>query len=91
MTFQKSFMLSNFFTQGKRNGPQSSKRSMSRGRCPWIHFRLSSLKPSGLHEEVGSSMSRGGVAIPNVGLSRSKYGKGGGDTLFLLGEGSGGG
>ena len=38
-------------------------------------------------DEVGSSISKGGAAIPNVGLSGSKYGKGGGDTLSLLGEG----
>ena len=42
-------------------------------------------------EKVGPSMSRSGVASPNVGLSRSKYGKGGGDTLCLFGEGGGGG
>ena len=42
-------------------------------------------------EEVGPSMSRSGVVSPNVGLSGSKYGKGGGDTLCLFGEGSGGG
>ena len=29
--------------------------------------------------------------VPNVGISESKYGKGGGDTLCLLGEGGGGG
>ena len=38
-------------------------------------------------DEVSPSISKGGVGIPNVGLSRSKYGKGGGDTLSLLGEG----
>lgn len=37
--------------------------------------------------EVGPSMDRGGVAIPKVGLSGSKYGKGRGDGLFLFGEG----
>ena len=42
-------------------------------------------------DEVSMSISKGGASIPNVGLSRSKYGKGVGDTLFLLGEGSGGG
>ena len=42
-------------------------------------------------DEVGSSISKGGAAIPNVGLSGSKYGKGGGDTLSVLGEGSEGG
>ena len=36
---------------------------------------------------VGPSIDRGGVAIPKVGLFRSKYGKGGGDGLFLFGEG----
>ena len=42
-------------------------------------------------DEVGSSISKGGAASPNVGLFGSKYGKGGGDTLCLLGEGGGGG
>ena len=42
-------------------------------------------------EEVGPSMSRSGVVSPNVGLPGSKYGKGGGDTLCLFGEGGGGG
>ena len=42
-------------------------------------------------DEVGLSISKGGATSPNVGLSESKYGKGGGDTLFLLGEGGGGG
>ena len=37
--------------------------------------------------EVGPSMDRGGAAIPKVGLSGSKYGKGGGDGLGLFGEG----
>ncbi|CAF4315726.1 unnamed protein product, partial [Adineta steineri] len=41
--------------------------------------------------EVDPSISKGGAGIPNVGLSRSKYGKGGGNTLSLLGEGSEGG
>ena len=36
--------------------------------------------------EVGPSMDRGGATIPKVGLLRSNYGKGGGDSLFLLGE-----
>ena len=40
---------------------------------------------------VDSSISKGGASSPNVGLFRSKYGKGGGDTLFLFGEGGGGG
>ena len=37
--------------------------------------------------EVGPSMDRGGAAIPKVGIFRSKYGKGEGDGLGLLGEG----
>ena len=37
--------------------------------------------------EVGPSMDKGGATIPNVGLSRSKYRKGGGDGLCLFGEG----
>ena len=40
--------------------------------------------------EVGSSMDKGGAAIPKVGLFGSKYGKGGGDALCLLGEGDDG-
>jgi hypothetical protein len=35
--------------------------------------------------EVGPSMDKGGAT--KVGLSRSKYGKGGGDGLYLFGEG----
>ena len=42
-------------------------------------------------DEVGPSINKGGGAIPNVGLSGSKYKKGGGDTLSLLGEGGEGG
>ena len=42
-------------------------------------------------DEVGLSISNRGAASPNVRLSGSKYGKGGGDTFFLLGEGGGGG
>ena len=42
-------------------------------------------------DEVSLSISKGGAAIPNVGLSGSKYGKGGGDTFILLGEGGEGG
>ena len=42
-------------------------------------------------DEVGPSISKGGLAIPNVGLSGSMYGKGGGDTHSLLGEGGEGG
>ena len=41
-------------------------------------------------DEVGSSINKGGPTIPNVGLFGSKYRKGGGDTLSLLGEGSDG-
>ena len=37
--------------------------------------------------EVGSSIDRGGAAIPKVGLSGSKYGKGGGDGLGFFEEG----
>ena len=37
--------------------------------------------------EVGPSIDRGGATIPKVGLFGSKYGKGGGDALFLSGEG----
>ena len=37
--------------------------------------------------EVGPSMDKGGATIPKVGLFGSKYGKGGGDCLFLFGEG----
>ena len=37
--------------------------------------------------EVGSSIARGGAAIPKVGLSGSKYGKGGGDGLGFFEEG----
>ena len=42
-------------------------------------------------DEVGPSISKGGVAILNVGLSESKYVKVGGDTLSLSGEGGEGG
>ena len=37
--------------------------------------------------EVGPSMDKRRAAIPKVGLFGSKYGKGGGDALCLLGEG----
>ena len=37
--------------------------------------------------EVGPFMEKGGAAIQKVGLFGSKYGKGGGDALCLLGEG----
>ena len=39
--------------------------------------------------EVSPSMDKDGVAIQKVGLFGSKYGKGGGDRFFLLGEGGG--
>ena len=39
--------------------------------------------------EVGPSMDEDGATIPKVGLFGSKYGKGGGDSLCLLGEGGG--
>jgi hypothetical protein len=35
--------------------------------------------------EVGPSIDSGGAAIPKVGLCGSKYGKGGGDGLYLFG------
>ena len=38
--------------------------------------------------ELGPSMDNGGVAILNVGLFRSKYGKGGYEGSCLLEEGS---
>ena len=41
-------------------------------------------------DEVGLPINKGGAAILNVGLSGSKYRKGGVDTLNLLGEGDGG-
>ena len=52
-------------------------------------LRLSAVKDivEAAVDEVGPSISKGGVVIPNVGLSWSKYGKGRGDTLSLLGEG----
>ena len=37
--------------------------------------------------ELGPSIDSGGVAIPKVGLFKSKYGKGGGDGLGLFEEG----
>ena len=56
-------------------------------------LRLSAVKDivDAAVEEVDPSMSRSGVASPNVGLFRSKYRKGGGDTLCLFGECGGGG
>ena len=39
--------------------------------------------------EFGPSMYKGGGAIPKVGLFGSKYGKVGGDSLCLFGEGNG--
>ena len=38
--------------------------------------------------ELRPSMDESGVVIPNVGLFESKYRKGGGDALCLLGEGN---
>ena len=54
-------------------------------------LRLSAVKDTveATIEEIDPSMSRSWVASPNVGLSGSKYGKGGGDTLCLFGEGGG--
>ena len=37
--------------------------------------------------EVGPSIDKGGAAIPKMGLFKSKYGKGGGEAICLLGEG----
>ena len=37
--------------------------------------------------ELGPSINSGGAAIPKVGLSRSKYRKGGGDGLGFFEEG----
>ena len=37
--------------------------------------------------EVGLSIDMGGAATPKVGMFGSKYKKGGGDALHLLGEG----
>ena len=56
-------------------------------------LRLSTVKDTmeGIVDEVGSSISKEGAGIPNVRLSGSKYGKSGGDTLSLLGEGGEGG
>ena len=58
-----------------------------------LRLRLSVVKDTmeAAIDEISPSISKGGDAIPNVGLSGSKYGKGGGDTLFPLGEGGGGG
>ena len=52
-------------------------------------LRLSAMKDTmeDVVDEVGSSINKGGFVILNVGLSGSKYKKGGGDTLSLLGEG----
>lgn len=52
-------------------------------------LRLSTVKDTmeAMVDEVGPSINKGGVVIPNVGLSGSKYEKGGSDTLSLLGEG----
>lgn len=58
-----------------------------------LALRISAVKDTleSTVDEVGPSINKGGAAIPNVGLSGSKYGKGGGDTLSLLGEGGEGG
>ena len=55
-----------------------------------LGLRLSGVKDTieATLDEVGPSINKGGAAIPNVGLSESKYGKGRDDTLSLLGEGS---
>ena len=55
-----------------------------------VGLRLSTVKDNveAVVEEVGPSINKGGATIPNVGLSRSKYEKGGGDALHLLREGS---
>ena len=53
-----------------------------------VGFRLSAIKDTiEVAVEVGLSNYAGGAAIPNVGLSGSKYGKDRGVTLSLLGEG----
>lgn len=58
-----------------------------------LGLRISAVKDTmeAAVEEVDSSISRSGDVSPNVGLFGSKYGKGGGDTLCLFGEGGGGG
>ena len=54
-------------------------------------LRLSAMKDpvEDTVDEVSPSISKGGTANPNVGLSGSKNGKGGGDTLCLFGDGGG--
>ena len=53
-----------------------------------VELKLSALKDTiEVVVEVGPSMDKGGATISKVGLFRSKYGKGGGDGLYLLGEG----
>ena len=53
-----------------------------------VRLRLSIVKDTiEATVEVGPSIDIGEAAIPKVGLLRSKYGKGGGDALSLLGEG----
>ena len=56
-------------------------------------LRLSVVKDTmeSVVDEVSPSISKGRATSPNVCLSKSKYEKGGGDTLCLLGEGGGGG
>ena len=56
-------------------------------------LKISAMKDTvqAMVDEVGLSISKGGGASPNVGLSWSKYGKGGGDTICLFGKVGGGG
>ena len=58
-----------------------------------LGLRISAVKDTveAVVDEVGLSINKGGATILNVGLSGSKYRKGGGDTLSLLGEGGEGG
>ena len=52
-----------------------------------VRLKLSAVKDTvEAMVEVGPSMDKG-ATIPKVGLLGSKYGKGGGDALYLLGEG----
>ena len=53
-----------------------------------VGLKLSAVKDTvEVMVEVGPSMDKGGAVIPKVGLFGSKYGKGGGNGLFLFGEG----
>lgn len=58
-----------------------------------MRLRLSIVKDTveAMVDEVGLSINKGGATILIVRLSGSKYKKGGGDTLSLLGEGGEGG